>query len=1158
MALKCIFRFENLDSTKDLNQRSEYLFKKGIYYGGKVSIDLANINTIKVSPFRLISHDGMHVLSDSDIILPLVNGEYYIVCKAKYVVDDSPRVSVMAINDSSYSSLNDEEKKDYVVFAHVSSNGTSITEVNIHEYKEEITQIGRNPNRGYFESEQALNEIEAFEGDFATVKSENSSEILLYIFNGVEWISFPNNRIFDVRLTNHKNNKDISIINSLENVDDSKKNKGAYHINWNQLNSLKNLEYENDGIIIDVTQKFYKNDYIQVIPLYYKAIKDDVNDYKVSIISEETWTEVNNVNSLDEGKYFVDYENSLLYVWTLSNGGQEYTIKYFYSYKEKQVISEIEYNKIPRPSEVKALHGNQYSINFTKQAPSDENPYITSSTPVPKRVNGTFTAETINNVSYLTTEETNIFIGDDGDYKKYFEVAELEDGLPIYISDVKVIDNGVVRNINSSDDCTRGWFVKGQYTKLALEISNIGTFTASSLSSNKVVYYHTDGKFGNTVSVAELDYLSNQNREQNLFKAKNITFNTLFNVDDSEEISIKNASLFSVNNNTKIGVLLNSEIGFFYDNNKVGSIGASHDNDESYISIKNKNDQQQTEYSEIYIKNSETLLKSNSNTDYSQVRLLSTEYVSLVNINSLSSNNSSVIISSNNGTYGPFIEIKNDETQSSQFNRSYINLISSRDINHITYRSSITESVSDIELKNEADSCYSRYYSFNNRILLENGEIETSNPDNTNTRKYSNIKIEKDNISINTILGNDTYSKYLSQNDKIIIENGETENEYNINVRRFSNIEIGNNYIILNTRHGTVYNDASINLEDNSILVYSSLFELETTPHDNNDYGIKIGSSGTNKGVLIGTNNFTNYLELNSDEININIEDIGKLQVSEYSINLSLLNSTIIETELHLSHTSLTLGLNSNAKSEYTSSGIKNKVFNDYSKSDVLINTNSVYISTYDSVINENVRTDTIKSAIELNKTRASIYVGEENNDKCLLQIDTDEIVLNYNNGMTSEINPNGENVSTIDLSNSSIDIFNYYKTKIHVLNGSFFELNNTNIVLSKKESNNDNFSSLLLENGNISNIVRLTRINENDVSSYININNIGASNYVNLGIDEIDSSNNITAKIRLLIANSSNSPTAYTSTLNPYVSDRLTVIIGNSTYYIPLILSQP
>ena len=72
MSLSAIFRFENLDSTKDLNDLYQYLFNKGVYWWDTTSqtnlivASGASLN-VTVAPFRALSYDGMHILSDSSI-----------------------------------------------------------------------------------------------------------------------------------------------------------------------------------------------------------------------------------------------------------------------------------------------------------------------------------------------------------------------------------------------------------------------------------------------------------------------------------------------------------------------------------------------------------------------------------------------------------------------------------------------------------------------------------------------------------------------------------------------------------------------------------------------------------------------------------------------------------------------------------------------------------------------------------------------------------------------------------------------------------------------------------------------------------------------------------------------------------------------------------
>ena len=117
MSIKAIFRFENIDSTRDLCDLFAYLFKKGIYHGGSLSI--YNVSKcVNVSPFRLISHDGMHVISNNIEILEIKeNGSYYVVCKAKYNDDAEPTIELSLKTQQQISY--DTQKDYYVIFGKI-------------------------------------------------------------------------------------------------------------------------------------------------------------------------------------------------------------------------------------------------------------------------------------------------------------------------------------------------------------------------------------------------------------------------------------------------------------------------------------------------------------------------------------------------------------------------------------------------------------------------------------------------------------------------------------------------------------------------------------------------------------------------------------------------------------------------------------------------------------------------------------------------------------------------------------------------------------------------------------------------------------------------------------------------------------------------------
>ena len=489
MSLKCIFRFESLDSTKSLNQRAEFLFKKGIYYGGNVTTDDAQVTQIvTVSPFRLISYDGMYVLSDSNIILSIGIGSFYIVCKAKYVVDDSPDIAVMAITHETYNSLTEDEKNEYVIFASATSSGTGV-QITQTTVKEEISQLGRNPWRGYFTSESALASVTAVIGDMAMVKSNSSIGIELYVFNGNAWVNYGSANAIYESLVLHQNNVDIEIPhskpvydpNSTESITAKNRWQGAYHLNWNQLNSLRKFENNSDHGSEPVTETLTKNvtgtGHIQVVYL-------DYGDTKTLEIPN--LTPVASLASLAQGKYFFDSSNGIVYIWATANAN--ININYTYSYGERTVVSENEFVNLPRNSELMALRGNDYSDEEVKnQVPSTTNRFITENTPIPKRtvVNGTMTANGIELPAglaiYLGSDNTSAF--------GYFDITSIEGHYgnnyyyPIVITGISKKVGNQYSGITLGTDTTNGWFYTTSNKTIVLSIDRSSSnFYSSSIT----------------------------------------------------------------------------------------------------------------------------------------------------------------------------------------------------------------------------------------------------------------------------------------------------------------------------------------------------------------------------------------------------------------------------------------------------------------------------------------------------------------------------------------------------------------------------------------------------------------------------------------------------------------------------------------------------
>lgn len=133
MSVKAIFNFESIDSTKDLCDLFAYIFKKGIYYGGMLSVDTKN-KCVYVEPFRLLSNDGVHVISDTTITLELkTEGTYYVVCKAKYNMDKDCTIEVSL---KTQQQIETDSLKDYFVYfgmVEYSQNSPNIIYNNIRD-----------------------------------------------------------------------------------------------------------------------------------------------------------------------------------------------------------------------------------------------------------------------------------------------------------------------------------------------------------------------------------------------------------------------------------------------------------------------------------------------------------------------------------------------------------------------------------------------------------------------------------------------------------------------------------------------------------------------------------------------------------------------------------------------------------------------------------------------------------------------------------------------------------------------------------------------------------------------------------------------------------------------------------------------------------------
>ena len=114
MALRPLLRFQNPDSTRDINDQS-LVFNKGVFEGGRLFPVIGSLN-VRLTQFATVGADGMFVREDDEEnILSVVDGERnYIVLRSRYVDNAEPIVSLESLLESAY--LGDPDLEFLILF----------------------------------------------------------------------------------------------------------------------------------------------------------------------------------------------------------------------------------------------------------------------------------------------------------------------------------------------------------------------------------------------------------------------------------------------------------------------------------------------------------------------------------------------------------------------------------------------------------------------------------------------------------------------------------------------------------------------------------------------------------------------------------------------------------------------------------------------------------------------------------------------------------------------------------------------------------------------------------------------------------------------------------------------------------------------------------
>ena len=1248
MALKCVFRFEALDSTKSLNQRAELLFKKGIYFGGKVTTDTSNItNVITISPFRLISYDGMYVLSDSNINLTLEIGDFYIVCRAKYIIDDSPDVSVLAILKETFNDLPIEEKQNYVIFALVTSSASGITKINEKEYREEISQLGRNTNKGYFENEEDLLQVDALEGDFATVKSSNNAEVILYTYNGERWVAFLNSRGTEIDLLSHKLNNDIDVVHGIgvlpSEITEQNGDKGALHVTINQLNSLEKL---NKVSAQQVQVPIITIGELQIIELDYG--NDCISSYTIT----PSFIEVNSRNEVTLGKFYVDTLNGLLYIFGANNTSVTFT--YSYNYLKKEVITDNEVYKIPRQNELKALKGNEYSINISEQYPSNSNKFITSKSPVPKRISANWDVKTYNNETYLVSpNRETIFVGtDSNEYIKFFEVLSLGDNsLPIALDSVHMarFENNTIVSINSITD-TNGWVEQNDtpsyYERIALKIKPYSEFVAQSISSIRcTVSYHKMEGLGEISTPNGIEYLANTIYKNNYREFNTVKVDCLFGFkinSGANEIAYFKPNEIGIKGNDGIsdgyGIkIIKNRISFQHTNNDIayfeqeigtknklklnlinanlevtassGDISIKPSTTNGALRLFNSGSYNQSQKG-IYIGDGdrEVVIKGINNTSITLDNLNNSNPHSHINITTKKRESAILelyaVDDADNSNYSKIglyestdntIEIKtNSSTKSTKVS------ISNGAKSSIVVEKNISQSTDEISLESKTSALeYSLV-----KINTAKAYLEVKGPETINTR-YSRVELDESSINLRVFTNNDSVvnSKIALLDNQVVLEGTKTDG-FAIEIKDTSSsnnnsgILIGKYYsnawtsliLLDNTKVSLEKSFNKVQVLDNGVsLLYSnnndkvSSIDLLTI---SNNYQVKISSS-----IESGANRTESNTYFAPEEIKLNVLSNSNLN-AELKVTSTNIRATFTGTGTSVIYEDGNSAFISFAKEasetiDNVSVEVEKQKLINSDNTEILIQAKKIKKS--DSSILANSYISVKEDNVLISHGGSDITIGDSitlNGNQGVTLVSANDIAL-ANTGNHS-ITLNSQTISLIgglykgNIGPSNIKLYyndQYLPNYIEILSaGAGIVLNSESIISTtnntssrmsmsnngslsiKTESaynitgNNDAYSRIDMNLGNFT-IESGTKSSAEQTPSnyslgYIESKTENSSRYIAIGVNEKN-----TGKTRITIAYSSTAPVSLGSR-SVLTYNGLTFMIGNTAYYIPLVLA--
>lgn len=190
-----------------MNDRYRDLILKGVFQGGSV-VPVTGFLKVDVTPFKLVSYDGLVIIETSDTQrLNVVAGQTNVVClKVRYIDNDNVQTEWKVLEESIFEALTD---KDYhVVFAKVilSSSATQVASSDISLIERDILDpISRSNFRGRVENSSDLPVIDNRLGDFYIIAKDGITPSI-FAWDGSSWNDLTTAVTISGLLTQHRQN----------------------------------------------------------------------------------------------------------------------------------------------------------------------------------------------------------------------------------------------------------------------------------------------------------------------------------------------------------------------------------------------------------------------------------------------------------------------------------------------------------------------------------------------------------------------------------------------------------------------------------------------------------------------------------------------------------------------------------------------------------------------------------------------------------------------------------------------------------------------------------------------------------------------------------------------------------------------------------------